>query len=70
MDLVLVMENAQAAPLLWCGVSGREIGKLGPNSAKLVELNIIAVATGLQVSPYIVKEQISSLSLMSALKSI
>ena len=50
MDLVLVMENSACAPLLWCGVSGKEIGKLPPNSAKLVELTVIGVTAGLQVS--------------------
>lgn len=50
MDLVLVMQNASNAGLLWCGISGREMGKLQPNSAKVIDLSMIAISAGLQVT--------------------
>lgn len=48
MDLVLEMCNTNA--IHWCGVSGRQLGKLSPNSSLHLALKLLASVQGLQVS--------------------
>ena len=48
MDLKLVLNNSSSA-LYWLGVSGRELGKLGPGACMEVELTLLASTPGLQV---------------------
>ena len=35
--------------LLWCGISGRQLGKVEPNSSLVLDLKMIALQPGLQV---------------------
>ena len=35
--------------LLWCGISGRQLGKVEPNSSIVLDLKMIALQPGLQV---------------------
>ncbi|XP_032885699.1 trafficking protein particle complex subunit 13 isoform X4 [Amblyraja radiata] len=46
MDLVLEMCNTNA--IHWCGVSGRQLGKLSPNSSLHLALKLLASVQGLQ----------------------
>uniref|UniRef100_A0A2C9M5S2 Trafficking protein particle complex subunit 13 n=1 Tax=Biomphalaria glabrata TaxID=6526 RepID=A0A2C9M5S2_BIOGL len=49
MDLTLVLQNiTQSSGLLWCGVSGRQLGKLPQNESLDITLSLIAVIPGLQ----------------------
>ncbi|XP_012946357.1 trafficking protein particle complex subunit 13 [Aplysia californica] len=50
MDLTLVLQNVgqQSAGLLWCGVSGRQLGKLPHNESLDIPLSLIAIIPGLQ----------------------
>ena len=52
MDLSLVLQNGQQAGLLWCGISGRSLGKLPPNESIDLHLSMIAIQPGLQVNEY------------------
>ncbi|XP_072027268.1 trafficking protein particle complex subunit 13-like isoform X2 [Amphiura filiformis] len=47
MDLKLVLNNSSNG-LYWLGVSGRELGKLGPGACMEVELTLLAGTPGLQ----------------------
>uniref|UniRef100_A0A6I8PCZ9 Trafficking protein particle complex subunit 13 n=1 Tax=Ornithorhynchus anatinus TaxID=9258 RepID=A0A6I8PCZ9_ORNAN len=47
MDLVLEMCNTQS--IHWCGVSGRQLGKLSPNSSLHLALTLLSSVQGLQV---------------------
>ncbi|XP_033636886.1 trafficking protein particle complex subunit 13-like isoform X2 [Asterias rubens] len=47
MDLKLVLNNTENG-LMWLGVSGRQLGKLGPGSSMDVELTLLATIPGLQ----------------------
>ena len=49
MDLLLVLQNSPGSGLLWCGVSGRQLGKLAPNASISIELTLLATKPGLQV---------------------
>ena len=50
MDLVLMLQNnSDHTGLQWCGLSGRQLGKLQPNSSLPLDLNLIALRQGLQV---------------------
>ncbi|XP_038621462.1 trafficking protein particle complex subunit 13 isoform X3 [Tachyglossus aculeatus] len=46
MDLVLEMCNSRSVH--WCGVSGRQLGKLSPNSSLHLALTLLASVQGLQ----------------------
>ncbi|GCC17190.1 hypothetical protein chiPu_0017476 [Chiloscyllium punctatum] len=46
MDLVLEMCNTNA--IHWCGISGRQLGKLSPNSSLHLALKLLASMQGLQ----------------------
>ncbi|XP_063068869.1 trafficking protein particle complex subunit 13 isoform X2 [Engraulis encrasicolus] len=46
MDLVLEMCNSRA--IHWCGVSGRQLGKLGPSASLSIPLRLLASVQGLQ----------------------
>ncbi|XP_028925839.1 trafficking protein particle complex subunit 13 isoform X2 [Ornithorhynchus anatinus] len=46
MDLVLEMCNTQS--IHWCGVSGRQLGKLSPNSSLHLALTLLSSVQGLQ----------------------
>ncbi|XP_041046153.1 trafficking protein particle complex subunit 13 isoform X6 [Carcharodon carcharias] len=46
MDLVLEMCNTNA--IHWCGISGRQLGKLSPNSSLHLALKLLASLQGLQ----------------------
>uniref|UniRef100_A0A4W3JRX0 Trafficking protein particle complex subunit 13 n=1 Tax=Callorhinchus milii TaxID=7868 RepID=A0A4W3JRX0_CALMI len=46
MDLVLEMCNTNA--IHWCGISGRQLGKLSPNSSLHLALKLLASVQGLQ----------------------
>ena len=35
--------------LLWCGISGRQLGKVEPNTSLVLDLKMIALQSGLQV---------------------
>ncbi|KAK2145565.1 hypothetical protein LSH36_673g01000 [Paralvinella palmiformis] len=47
MDLKLNLQNTMSLGLLWCGISGRELGQLGPNTSMVLDLNLITIRTGL-----------------------
>ena len=49
MDLKLNLQNTMSLGLLWCGISGRELGQLGPNTSMVLDLNLITIRTGLLV---------------------
>lgn len=49
MDLTLVLQNNNNAGLLWCGISGKQVGKLEPNASLTLDLSMIAIRSGLQV---------------------
>ncbi|XP_062384122.1 trafficking protein particle complex subunit 13 isoform X1 [Sardina pilchardus] len=46
MDLVLEMCNSRS--IHWCGVSGRQLGKLGPSASLSIPLRLLASVQGLQ----------------------
>ncbi|XP_069127207.1 trafficking protein particle complex subunit 13-like isoform X1 [Argopecten irradians] len=48
MDLTLVLQNNSSAGLVWCGISGRQLGKLPPNEHMDLTLTMIATIPGLQ----------------------
>ncbi|RUS92093.1 hypothetical protein EGW08_000117 [Elysia chlorotica] len=49
MDLTLVLQNVTShSGLLWCGVSGRQLGKLPHNESLDIPLSLISIVPGLQ----------------------
>ncbi|XP_070196240.1 trafficking protein particle complex subunit 13-like [Littorina saxatilis] len=48
MDLTLVLHNVPGQGAMWCGVSGRQLGKLPQNESMDVPLTLLAVTPGLQ----------------------
>ena len=50
MDLTLVLHNVAGQGVMWCGVSGRQLGKLPQNESMDIPLTLLAVTSGLQVS--------------------
>ena len=50
MDLTLSLQNSPGAGLLWCGISGKQIGRLEPKAAVVIDFNLLATKPGLQVS--------------------
>ncbi|CAH1772495.1 unnamed protein product [Owenia fusiformis] len=48
MDLVLDLKNSNKHALYWCGISGRQLGKLGPGENIQLNLTMLATTTGLQ----------------------
>ena len=48
MDLKLVLNNTENG-LMWLGVSGRQLGKLGPGGNMDIELTLLSTVPGLQV---------------------
>ncbi|XP_064624897.1 trafficking protein particle complex subunit 13-like isoform X2 [Lineus longissimus] len=48
MDLTLALENTRGCGLLWSGLSGRQLGKLGPSESKKLNLGLIGICQGLQ----------------------
>ena len=49
MDLSLVLHNVAGQGMMWCGVSGRQLGKLPHNESMDIPLTLLAVTPGLQV---------------------
>ena len=47
MDLKLVLTNSTG--IVWLGVSGKQLGKLGPNTSMDIKLQLIPTIPGLQV---------------------
>ncbi|XP_022101769.1 trafficking protein particle complex subunit 13-like isoform X2 [Acanthaster planci] len=47
MDLKLVLNNTENG-LMWLGVSGQQLGKLGPGASMDIELTLLATVPGLQ----------------------
>lgn len=52
MDLTLSLQNTPGAGLLWCGISGKQIGKLEPKAAVVIDFSLLATKPGLQVTIY------------------
>lgn len=50
MDLTLVLHNMPLLGVMWCGVSGRQLGKLPQNESMDLPLTLLAVTPGLQVA--------------------
>lgn len=50
MDLVLDMCNTSS--IHWCGISGRQLGKLHPSSSLCLALTLLSSVQGLQVGPW------------------
>lgn len=48
MDLVLEMCNTRS--IHWCGISGRQLGKLSPAASLSLPLTLLSSVQGLQVS--------------------
>ncbi|XP_025109816.1 trafficking protein particle complex subunit 13-like isoform X2 [Pomacea canaliculata] len=48
MDLTLVLHNMPLLGVMWCGVSGRQLGKLPQNESMDLPLTLLAVTPGLQ----------------------
>ncbi|XP_064605247.1 trafficking protein particle complex subunit 13-like isoform X2 [Liolophura sinensis] len=48
MDLTLVLENRIPSGILWCGISGRQLGKLPSSESIDLPLTLITTAPGLQ----------------------
>ena len=48
MDLMLTLNNSDTGGLLWCGISGRQLGTLGSNEHTVLNLTILPVSLGLQ----------------------
>ncbi|ESO89020.1 hypothetical protein LOTGIDRAFT_106290 [Lottia gigantea] len=49
MDLTLVLQNLNISTgLLWCGISGKQLGKLPQNESMDIHLTLLAVTPGLQ----------------------
>ncbi|KAK3089805.1 hypothetical protein FSP39_006667 [Pinctada imbricata] len=48
MELALVLQNSQSTGLLWCGISGRQLGKLPQGETMDLKLSLIATVPGLQ----------------------
>ena len=49
MDLTLVLQNLPGIGLLWCGISGKQLGKLPHNESMDIPLTLLAISPGLQV---------------------
>ena len=49
MDLALVLQNTQPTGLLWCGISGKQLGKLPQGEVMDLKLSLISTVPGLQV---------------------
>ena len=50
MDLTLVLQNDMNSGLLWCGLSGKQLGSLPQNESIDLPLTLITTIPGLQVS--------------------
>ncbi|KAK6187872.1 hypothetical protein SNE40_005803 [Patella caerulea] len=51
MDLTLVLQNpnsSNSTGLMWCGISGKQLGKLPQNESIDIQLTLLAVSPGLQ----------------------
>ncbi|KAI8509602.1 Trafficking protein particle complex subunit 13 [Branchiostoma belcheri] len=48
MDLLLLLQNNGTSGLYWCGLSGKQLGKLGPNTNMELNLTLLASVPGLQ----------------------
>ena len=46
--------------LLWCGISGRQLGKVEPNTSIILDLKMIALQPGLQVRFWVTDPRICS----------
>ena len=53
MDLVLVLQNSISGGVYWCGISGRQLGKLAPNENINLNLNLLGMIPGLQVKRHL-----------------
>ncbi|CAI9727254.1 Hypothetical predicted protein [Octopus vulgaris] len=47
-DLALILQNHNSPGVLWCGVSGKQLGKLPQNNSLDLPLTVIATSPGLQ----------------------
>ena len=50
MDLTLVLQNDMNSGLLWCGLSGKQLGSLPQNESLDLNLTMITTIPGLQAS--------------------
>ena len=50
MDLTLSLQNDMNSGLLWCGLSGKQLGSLPQNESMDLHLTMITTIPGLQVS--------------------
>ncbi|XP_041356918.1 trafficking protein particle complex subunit 13-like isoform X1 [Gigantopelta aegis] len=48
MDLTLVLQNLPGIGLMWCGISGKQLGKLPQNESMDIPLTLLAITPGLQ----------------------
>ncbi|XP_074654158.1 trafficking protein particle complex subunit 13-like [Tubulanus polymorphus] len=48
MDLTLALENSPSSGLMWCGISGRQLGKISANESRKINLSLIGIVPGLQ----------------------
>ncbi len=56
MDLVMNLHNTMGAGVLWCGISGKQIGKLPPNTSINLDFTLLATKGGLQVGWHYIKK--------------
>jgi hypothetical protein len=66
MDLVLEMCNTRS--IHWCGVSGRQLGKVSPSASLSLPLKLLSSVQGLQVGAHV--EYIVTLSIAKAYYSM
>lgn len=60
MDLVLEMCNTNS--IHWCGISGRQLGKLHPSSSLCLALTLLSSVQGLQVRSLFCNQQLGAVN--------
>ena len=53
MDLVLQLHDSLPSSIVWCGKSGRKLGKLSPSGSATVDVSLLPLAPGLHVSTFL-----------------
>ena len=53
MDLVLQLHDSLPSNIVWCGKSGRKLGKLSPSGSATVDVSLLPLAPGLHVSAFL-----------------
>lgn len=69
MDLTLVLENRIPSGILWCGISGRQLGKLPSSESIDLPLTLITTAPGLQVGHKVTQQLYPRVSIRKICKS-